>query len=80
MKAYGGVRVYLPLYHQASSPQVLTGQEAGWTSGLYGKVKKLTLARNRAPTVQPVARRYTDSAIPAFEEQKVGRYINHQLN
>jgi hypothetical protein len=48
--------------------QVPTEQKAGWASGhsgCYGEeTKSLASTWNRTPAVQPVARRYTDTAIP----------------
>jgi hypothetical protein len=47
-------------------PPVRIGLEAGWAqyrSGWWSTEKSLLLAVNRTPTIQPVARRHTDSAI-----------------
>jgi hypothetical protein len=49
-------------------PPVPIGQEAGWSSEpvwTLWRRENLPSAGNRTPTIQPVARRFTDWAIPA---------------
>jgi hypothetical protein len=45
-------------------PPVLTGQEAGWPFQLWSMETFLSFAGNRIPSVQSVASRCTDFAIP----------------
>jgi hypothetical protein len=52
-----------------TEPPILIGYEARWARGsvrtLWRREKSPALAGNRTPTFQPVARRYTDRAIPS---------------
>jgi hypothetical protein len=57
------------LHGPAALPSVPTGQEAGWAPEpiwtLWSREKSLSPNGNRNQALQPVARQYTDRAIPA---------------
>jgi hypothetical protein len=69
-----------PLYSRGKSPQVPTRYEAGWAPEpvwTLWSTEKFAPTGNWTPAVQPVARPYTDLAIPAPSGSPKTRWSDH---
>ena len=77
MRGWGVSVTLRPLFTSGKEPVPIV-QEAGWTQGRSGQVRKISPPQGFDPrTVQPVASRYTDWAIPAH---KVSSSLSQRLD